>query len=199
MEHLQLSTLRLTLIAGTLAHAEAEVHNRPLLPQLLNATVPDNWPPPLNDDASMQWFLRYLQENPDASGWSMWYILLREGSSEKPLLIGNGGFKGKPTADGTVEVGYSVMENHQRQGYATEAMSALIDWAFTHPEVSRVIAETLTDLTPSIKVMEKNGLRFFGKGSEEGVIRYQLVREEYERLNLKNQIANKSEMSNPEL
>jgi RimJ/RimL family protein N-acetyltransferase len=178
---LRLSTSRLDLIAATLEHLEAEVHDRVQLSQLLNAQIPDNWPPPLNDDKSMQWMLRYLRENPDAGGWMMWYFILLDGPGGKPLVIGNGGFKGKPSTDGTAEVGYSIMESHQRQGYGTEAASALIGWAFIHPHITRVIAETLPDLTPSIRLLEKIGFRFVRKGSEEGVVRYELLREAYEQ------------------
>lgn len=177
---LSLSTQRLRLIAGTLDHAEAEVHERDCLPQLLYAQVPENWPPPLNDDASMQWFLRYLRENPDTNGWTMWYFILPGRSDRPSLVIGNGGFKGKPTIDGTVEVGYSIMKEHQRNGYCTEAVEALIGWAFEHSEVVRVIAETLPHLSPSIRVLEKTGFTCAGKGSEEDAIRYELTRRRHE-------------------
>ena len=36
------------------------------------------------------------------------------------------------------------------------------------------MAETLPELTASIRVLEKNGFRFAGPGSEDGVIRYEL-------------------------
>lgn len=43
---------------------------------------------------------------------------------------------------------------------------ALIAWAFAHTEVTCVIAEACPELWPSIRVMEKNGLRFVGDGLE---------------------------------
>ncbi len=76
-------------------------------------------------------------------------------------------------ADGTVEVGYSVLEAHQRRGYASEAVEALVGWAFGHPEVTRVIAETYPELVPSVGVLEKTGFRLIGAGSEERVIRFE--------------------------
>jgi RimJ/RimL family protein N-acetyltransferase len=81
--------------------------------------------------------------------------------------------------DGTVEVGYSVCEQFQKNGYASEAVATLIRLAFSYDAVTRVIGETLPELAPSIRVMEKNGLKFIGTGSEEGVIRYELTREDY--------------------
>lgn len=71
-----------------------------------------------------------------------------------------------------VEVGYSIMPAFQRLGLASEAVAALIDWAFSDPGVQLVTAETLPSLPASIRVLEKNGFQFLGAGSEEGVIRY---------------------------
>jgi ribosomal-protein-alanine N-acetyltransferase len=153
---LELTTSRLTLIPVTLELIEAEIGDRARLSQLLGAEVPADWPPPLNDENTMRWTRDHLAADPDNRGWGTWYFLLRRAGA-KPVLIGNGGFKGKFVAPGACEVGYSVMENHQRNGYATEVVRALVAWAFSHPEIERVVAHTLPDLIPSIRVLEKNG------------------------------------------
>ena len=168
-------TERLILVGGTHASLVAELQNTRALADVLGVAVPANWPPPLYDKPAIEYTLNYLKENPDAKDWIFWYIILKE----NPIAIGITGFKGKPSSDGTAEVGYSVCEQFQRNGYASEAVRALIDYAFSHPAVSRVIAETLPELLPSIKVMEKNGLKFIGNGSEDGVIRYELKRGDY--------------------
>ena len=41
-----------------------------------------------------------------------------------------------------------------------------------------MIAETLPGLMPSIGVLRKCGFRFIGDGSEPGVIRYELTRDD---------------------
>ena len=41
------------------------------------------------------------------------------------------------------------------QGYATEAVKELIDWAFKTGEVETIIAETLLDNYSSMRVLEK--------------------------------------------
>jgi [ribosomal protein S5]-alanine N-acetyltransferase len=171
-----IKTDRLDLIAGTLELAVAELENRNQFARLLGSHVPENWPPPLNDTNSMNWFKRYLEDNLDGAGWVNWYFVLRRGETGHPVVVGNGGFKGKPAADGTVEIGYSILEQFQRSGFASEAVRHLVKWAFSHPAVSRVIAETYPSLKPSIGVMEKNGFVFIGDGSESGVIRYELKR-----------------------
>lgn len=181
MHPLKINTDRLELIAGTPELAQADIESRARFSELLEARVPDDWPPPLNDRDSQQWFARYLAEHADGVGWVTWYFVLRESEAGGRVAIGNGGFKGLPTADGTVEVGYSIIEEFQGAGYATEAVESLIEWAFAHPQVTRVIAETYPELTKSVRVMEKNGLTFIGDGSEERVIRYELTREEFEK------------------
>jgi RimJ/RimL family protein N-acetyltransferase len=177
----KLETERLELVAATQESTRAEIENRPALAAWLRARVPESWPPPLNDEQSMRYNLRYLEEDPSRSGWAHWYLLLPGSGGAERELIGIAGFKGRPAEGGVVEVGYSVMEDRQKRGYGTEATGALIAWAFSHPEVTQVAAETLPPLRPSIRVMERNGMRFLGKGSEEGVIRYGITREEFLR------------------
>ena len=86
--------------------------------------------------------------------------------------MGAGGYKGPPATDGSVEIGYSILPEYQQRGFATEAVEALVTRAFENPDVTRVTAETLPDLSPSIGVLEKTGFELLGEGSEPGVIRY---------------------------
>ncbi|MGD9265642.1 MAG: GNAT family N-acetyltransferase, partial [Lysobacterales bacterium] len=57
-----------------------------------------------------------------------------------------------------------------------EALQRLVGWAFSHHNVSEVCAETMPHLVKSIRVLEKNGFRRDGKGSETGVVRYVVKR-----------------------
>ncbi len=181
LEMTKITTERLELIAGTLDLARADIDDRAEFSKLLDAEIPPNWPPRLNDLDSQTWFLNYLERNPDGVGWISWYFIYIDTASGQRKAVGIGGFKGKPDANGIVEVGYSIMESHQRLGFGTEATRGLIKWAFQHPEVTRVIAETYPELTASIRVLEKNGFRFIGDGSEERVIRYELLRGTFEK------------------
>ena len=168
-------TERLELICGNVELARAEVFNKQELPILLNSEVPTNWPPPLNDTASSEFFLNYAENNPDALEFGMWYIILVDG--ERREAIGNIGFKGKPDENNTVETGYSIMETHQRNGFASEAVNGLLKWAFNQPNVDKVIAETLNEGLLSQKVLKNNGFTFVGEGSEPGVIRFELKKQ----------------------
>lgn len=158
-----LRTARLDFVCGTLAMAEAELHDLALFAELVNAEVPSMWPPPLNDEDSQRWLMELLKTNPP--GWSNWYMV-RRAESGKGTLVGNIGFKGGPSDDGTVEIGYSVLEAHQRNGYASEAVNTMVAFAFSHSMITRVTAHTLPELTPSIGVLTKCGFRFLGTGTE---------------------------------
>jgi RimJ/RimL family protein N-acetyltransferase len=94
-----------------------------------------------------------------------------------------GGFKGAPDEAGSIELGYGILPEHQRHGYATEAVRGWIDFAFASPQVRTVVGQTLPRLTASIRVLEKAGFRYVGAGSDpsapagERVIRYELSRD----------------------
>lgn len=170
---LTIATDRLELVAGTAEMARAEIDDPAVVFRLLGAERPADWPPPLNDEQSMAFFLSRLEKGPEQVGWLSWYVALGQRRRGRRVIIGNIGFKGRPDANGTVEIGYSMRPAFQGRGYATEAAHGLIAWAFSHPEVRRVVAETFPDLKPSIRVLEKNGFRRAGPGSEPDAIRFE--------------------------
>ena len=54
---------------------------------------------------------------------------------------------------------YAVSPVHQRRGYASEAARAMIDYAFTHLWLNRIVATTTRDNVASIGVMRRVGMR----------------------------------------
>lgn len=66
-----------------------------------------------------------------------------------------------PPALYTNEMGlyYAFAPAHRRQGYATEASAALVEFAFEQLRLKRIVATTTHDNTPSVRVMEKLGMR----------------------------------------
>jgi RimJ/RimL family protein N-acetyltransferase len=107
-------------------------------------------------------------------------VVLADGVTGR-TLIGSAGYKGPPSPDGSVEVGYGIVRDHQRKGYASEAVRGLLTHAFAVPAVQRIIAETFPELTGSIGVLRKCGFRPLGAGSEPGVIRFELRRADHVR------------------
>jgi RimJ/RimL family protein N-acetyltransferase len=54
---------------------------------------------------------------------------------------------------------WAMSPAHQRQGYATEAATALIDYAFAELQLERIVATTTNENAASIRVMQKLGMR----------------------------------------
>jgi RimJ/RimL family protein N-acetyltransferase len=90
------------------------------------------------------------------------------------VLIGLSGFKGRPR-QGVVELGYTLLAQYQRRGLGTEAIKAMVDWAFAHG-VKCVAAETLPELEASQRLLRKSGFSSSGEGSEPGVLRFTRTR-----------------------
>ena len=144
----------------------------------LGALVPTTWPPEFLDAASLEFVLRRMVEGEPLSGWWLYFVVLPQAQAGR-TLIGSAGYKGPPSDDGMVEVGYGIVRDHHRQGYASEAARALVARAFASPEVTRVTAETYPELVGSIGVLRRCGFRFIGEGSEPGVIRYEITRGDF--------------------
>ena len=100
---------------------------------------------------------------PDQWDWyAMWMIEKTDGRH-----IGDLCFKGL-REDGIAEIGYGILDAYQGQGYATEAVRAACRWAFLHPDVTSLEAETVAENTASQSVLQKCGFRPNGIIGEEG-------------------------------
>ncbi len=85
------------------------------------------------------------------------------------------------------EIGYTLAREAQGQGFATEAVTALLTWAFATFDLHRVVAIVDVRNTPSVALLERLGLRreahfrqnvwFKGAWSDEYL--YAILREEW--------------------
>jgi RimJ/RimL family protein N-acetyltransferase len=57
------------------------------------------------------------------------------------------------------EIGYTLSREHQGKGYASEAVSRLLDYAFGDLELHRVVAITDQENEPSFALLERLGMR----------------------------------------
>src|SRR5262249_42032702 len=131
-----LYTERLELGPATPDSLRAALDGGP--PAALGAAVPATWPPEFLDRHALEFTLQRLIGSPAEAGWWMYFVLLREPRT----LIGSGGYKGPPSGS-TIEVGYGIVSDRRRQGYASEVVQGLLAHAFAQPGVARAIAETL--------------------------------------------------------
>ena len=101
--------------------------------------------------------------HPDQWDWyAIWLIEQKDGTR-----IGDLCFKGLGE-NGVAEIGYGILEEYRGRGYAAEAVEAACRWAFRHPEVSALEAETDAGNTASQRVLEKCGFLPNGTLGEEG-------------------------------
>jgi RimJ/RimL family protein N-acetyltransferase len=173
-----IETERLELIPATPEQVRAALRGATPLGAALGAAVPETWPPEFLDDPAFEYTLARLLEGPPQTGWWLHFILRKDAAGGR-TLIGSAGYKGPPSDDGTVEVGYGIVRDQHRRGYASEAVRGLLAHAFAEPSVQRVIAETYPELTGSLGVLRTCGFSLIGDGSEPGVIRFALTRAEY--------------------
>lgn len=171
-------TERLELVPATPELTQACLDGQAELAATLGAGVPVTWPPEFLDPAALEFTLKRLREGPEQAGWWLHFVVLTCGPAGR-LLVGSAGYKGPPSSEGVVEIGYGIVRNQQRRGYASEAARGLLGRAFADPAVRAVIAETFPELTASIGVLAKCGFHLIGEGSEPGVIRFQLTRAQY--------------------
>lgn len=164
-----LESRRLTLVAASPDLVAADLAGAADFAVALGAEVPAEWPPALFGGSVMRAVQAQLL-NSSEHGWSVWYLL--DAKSTPSAVIGMCQFKGRPDASGSVEISYAILDRYRAQGYATEAVARLIEWAFGHQNVLQVTAETLPHLRSSIRVLEKVGMAPAGAGSEYGVVRY---------------------------
>lgn len=85
------------------------------------------------------------------------YVPCLDAFGQLPSLRNEGSVKGYFSTE--FGLFYAFSPAYQRQGYATEATKAMIDYAFTRLKLRRIVATTTYDNAASITVMRKVGMR----------------------------------------
>lgn len=80
--------------------------------------------------------------------------------------IGTIGFHGPPNAQGQVTIGYGLVPHSWGNGYATEAVLALIEVCRAHPDVRSLAADTTHSNIASQRVLLKTGFRLVRQDPE---------------------------------
>ena len=95
----------------------------------------------------------------------IWYAPWKMTLKKEGISLGELGFKGS-TKEHSVEIGYGIREEYEGNGYTTEAVGALMDWAFRQKDVVFIEAETEPENKASQRVLEKLGFVFDREGKE---------------------------------
>jgi aminoglycoside 6'-N-acetyltransferase len=91
----------------------------------------------------------------ERGGWVQFSVQERDGGR----LVGDVGISPADGESGVVKVGYTMAPAFQGRGYGTEAVGALVAYAFDALGADVVRAYADADNTPSIRVAEKVGMR----------------------------------------
>ena len=59
-----------------------------------------------------------------------------------------------------IDLGFRIKKEYWNKGIATETAKAVLDFAFTKLEITKVVARAMKDNTASIKVIKKLGMEF---------------------------------------
>lgn len=132
---------------------KSAIEGNEILARKINVNVPENWT--VFGIDSIQYSLNKLTESEEETNWWTYFPIHKKDN----LLIGSGGYKGKPTIEGIVELGYEIAPNYRNRGLATEMNKGLIENAFKDERVKSIIAHTLGQDNPSTKVLKKCGFK----------------------------------------
>ena len=169
---LRLHTQRLDLVACTPEVARAALLNGQGMGSLIQAGPAEEWP--LQGlRGFLPFYIADLERDPSLLGWGAWLLV----QAEERLIIGDAGFHGMPARDGSVELGYSVVPAYRRLGYCSEAVRAMLGWAFSHWRVKRVTATCEADNAASSGLLAKLGMRQVG--ASRGSLKWEILRENW--------------------
>lgn len=125
-------------------------------PLLLEDEVMRRFHPVIAEELVRRWLTRKLEQY-HHYGYSHWHVSLKE-TGEFVGVIGIVPEK----ADGAeyTGLGYHIMKEHQRRGYACEGAHACLEWAFRFLNADKIIAEIDETNLPSRRLAEKLGMAF---------------------------------------
>jgi ribosomal-protein-alanine N-acetyltransferase len=164
MGALRLFTERLELKPLPAPAAAVLPENRPEASRHLGVQLAPEWP-----QADLLGVLRrQAAASEESERYGVWVMIERDSGS----VVGDIGFHGPPDDAGTIEIGYSVIPDRRRHGYATEAAHALVKWALSQLGVHLLVAGCDPDNVPSIRTLERIGFRRSGEANGEIRWRY---------------------------
>ena len=99
---------------------------------------------------------------------TLWTLILKA----ENRMVGDLCFVGEPNKDGEIEIGYGTYEEFRRNGFMTEAVRGMIQWAKKQLNVKAIIASTEKENLASSYVLEKNN--FTKTGEKDSMFNWRL-------------------------
>ena len=155
----KLVTPRLELVPFKLELIKAAIKGNAELALLLGVQVLPDW----QDEeffADLSILVDILHQYPLQGEWGWGTLIIHQAENK---LIGHVMVKIIPdntgSPSGSLEIGYYVASSYRRQGYASEATKAVIDWTLSQPTVQSVTAGCDRNNIASKRVLEKTGMQ----------------------------------------
>lgn len=105
--------------------------------------------------------LAAARQDPDNYMWHSFWFLIRKSDR---VVVGSADFKDVPDVLGLVEIGYGLGREFEHNGYMTEAVAAMCQWALAQDQVRHVTAETDLDGLTSQRILQRCGFVEFARG-----------------------------------
>ena len=145
----------LNLVSAPFELLDAAIEDEPKLGRLLAATVADGW---AGFPDSLPVLRNSCARNPPGHAWGTFFFVL----DDPRTLVGLGGYKGGPSDEGIVEIGYAIAPAFRGRGLATAAVQEMVTRGFGDPQVRFIDAHTLAQPNASTRVLEKSGFEMLG-------------------------------------
>src|SRR5688500_2024019 len=124
-----IETMNLRLLACDAEIMKSAIQGNEILAEKINVNIQEGWTE--FGVGAMIYALDRLRESDEEKNWWTYFPIHKQENK----LIGSGGYKGKPTKDGIVELGYEIAPNYRNRGLATEMTKGLIENAFRQENV----------------------------------------------------------------
>ncbi len=163
---------RLILIPLTLTQLEAGLNSPRVLSDILGIRLARHLFEGVVERAVSMKIAKMSATTVEEHPWfTYWMIVIKE----EEIGAGLVGFKGSPNEHGEVEIGYGIGEEYQNHGYMSEAVQALVQWAFKHPQCTAVTAIGVrADNYASQKVLKHAGFTLVDESEQ--TLNYRLDR-----------------------
>lgn len=115
------------------------------------------YPEPFSREKVEHW-IRWNMDNYKKYGHGLWAVILKEGD----VFLGDCGIT-MQDIDGEVvpEIGFHIIKDYCKKGYATEAALACKAYAFDTLNYARIFSYSIARNAPSQRVAEKMGLTIY--------------------------------------
>ncbi len=97
-----------------------------------------------------------VQKDNENYMWHSFWFLVRKSDR---TVVGAADFKDIPDKNKEVEIGYGLGSEFEHNGYMTEAVKAMCDWALAQKDVLHIVAQTDSDGFASQRILQRCGFK----------------------------------------